>query len=125
MFAKKTVRDIDVRGKTVILHGEFDAPLNQSGSEVTSDFRVRATIPTIKYLQEQDCKIILISKLGRPDGKVDPKQSLKPVAKCLSKLLDQAVPFVPDCIGDAVKQAAAGLKPGGLVMLENLRFHPE
>ncbi len=125
MFTKKTVRDIDVRGKRVILHAEFDAPLTEDGSAVTSDYRVASAIPTIKYLQEQDCKIILISKLGRPEGKVDPKMSLRPVAACLSGLLGQDVPFVADCIGDEVKKAADALEPRGLVMLENLRFHAE
>jgi phosphoglycerate kinase len=125
MFTKKTVHDIDVRGKKVIMHGEFDAPLNDDGTKVTSDFRVASAIPTIKYLQEQECKIILISKLGRPDGKVDPKQSLKPVAACLSKLLGQDVSFVSDCVGQEVKKAADALQPGGLLMLENLRFHAE
>lgn len=125
MFTKKTVRDIDVRGKRVILHGEFDAPLNENGSEVTSDYRVASAIPTIKYLQEQECKIILISKLGRPEGKVNSKMSLKPVAVCLSGLMAQDVQFVSDCVGDEVKKAAEALQPGGLLMLENLRFHPE
>ena len=125
MFTKKTVRDIDLRGKKVILHGEFDAPLSADGREVTSDYRVASTVPTIKYLQEQDCKIILISKLGRPEGKVDPKMSLKPVAACLSGLMGQDVPFVTDCVGEEVKRAAEALQPGGLLMLENLRFHPE
>ncbi|HSX16954.1 MAG TPA: phosphoglycerate kinase [Patescibacteria group bacterium] len=125
MFTKKTVRDIDLRGKTIILHGELDAPLNEAGTEVTSDFRVRCSVPTIQYLQEQDCKIVLISKLGRPDGKVDPKQSLKPVAASLAKVLDQDVHFVADCVGDEVKNAVKDLQPRGVVLLENLRFHPE
>jgi len=125
MFTKKTIHDIDVHGKKVILHGEFDAPLNEDGTEVTSDFRVASAVPTIKYLQEQDCKIVLISKLGRPDGKVNPKMSLKPVAACLAKLLGEDVHFVTDCIGDEVKAACDALQPRGLVMLENLRFHPE
>jgi phosphoglycerate kinase len=125
MFTKKTVHDIDVRGKKVILHGEFDAPLTPDGKEVTSDFRVASAIPTIKYLREQDCKIVLISKLGRPEGKVDSKMSLKPVASCLSGLLGQDVGFVSDCIGEEVKKAAEALQPGGLLMLENLRFHKE
>lgn len=125
MFSKKTIRDVNVQGKTVILHGEFDAPLNQSGSRVTSDYRIASAISTIKYLQERDCKIILISKLGRPDGKVDPRQSLRPVAACLSELLGKDVLFVPDCVGQAVKDAASSLRPRGIIMLENLRFHPE
>lgn len=125
MFTKKTVRDIDVQGKRVILHGEFDAPLNENGTAVTSDFRVASAVPTIRYLQEQGCKIILISKLGRPEGKVDPKMSLKPVAACLSGLLGQEVRFVDDCVGEEVRKAVEALQPGELVMLENLRFHPE
>lgn len=125
MFTKKTIRDIDVKGKTVLVHGEFDAPLTASGSKVTSDYRIASAIPTIKYLQQQGCKIVLISKLGRPDGRVDPAQSLRPVAASLSKLLGQNVSFVDDCVGEAVKQACANLRPRGLVMLENLRFHPE
>lgn len=125
MFNKKTIKDIDLSGKCIILHGEFDAPLDQSGAKVTSDFRVASAIPTIQYLQKHDCKIILISKLGRPDGRVDPKQSLKPVAKCLADLMHQDVGFVADCVGEAVKKAAAELQPKGLLMLENLRFHPE
>lgn len=125
MFTKKTVRDIDVRGKRIILHGEFDAPLTEDGSAVTSDYRVASAIPTIKYLQEQECKVILISKLGRPEGKVNPQMSLKPVAACLSGLIGQDVQFISDCVGEDVKKAADALQPGGLIMLENLRFHPE
>ncbi len=125
MFTKKTIRDIDVRGKVVILHGEFDAPLTETGSAVTSDYRVASSVATIRELQDQDCKIVLISKLGRPEGKVVPKMSLRPVAECLSVLLGQEVRFVPDCVGDEVKKAVAELQPRGLVMLENLRFHPE
>src|SRR5687767_502662 len=125
VFSKKTVRDIDVRGKTVILHGELDAPLTEDGKKVTSDFRLAANLESIKYLQEQDCKIVLIGKYGRPDGKVDPRQSLKAAAECLSELLGQEVKFVGDCIGDEVKKAAGALEPRGLLMLENLRFYPD
>lgn len=125
MFTKKTVEDIDVTDKTVLLHAELDAPLSGDGSQVTSDFRIKSAIPTIKYLQERDCKVILISKLGRPDGKVDPKQSLKPVAQKLSELMGEPVGFVEDCLGDDVKAAAAGLQPRQVLMLENLRFHAE
>jgi len=125
MFTKKTIRDIDLHDKTVIVHGELDAPLNAAGTAVTSDFRVKCSVPTIQYLQDQNCKIILISKLGRPDGTVDPAQSLKPVADCLAAILKQDIRFVSDCVGDEVKQAVQNLEPRGLVMLENLRFHPE
>jgi phosphoglycerate kinase len=124
-FNKKTVRDIDVRGKIVIVNGELDAPLSEDGQKVTSDFRVASMIPTIKYLQEQDCKIVLIGKSGRPEGKVNPKMSLKPVASCLSELLGQEVQFVDDCVGEKVKKAAQSLQSGQLLMLENLRFYPE
>src|SRR6478672_753049 len=125
MFTKKTVRDIDVRGKRVILSGELDAPLTEDGKSVTSDFRVASFIPTIKYLQEQGCKIILAGKNGRPEGKVVPALSLRPVADCLSELLGQEVRFVAECVGHEVQEAAAALQPGELLMLENLRFHPE
>ncbi len=125
MFTKKTVRDVDVRGKIVLLHGELDVPLSEDGKQVTSDFRVASIIPTIKYLQEQDCKIVLIGKNGRPDGKVNPKMSLAPVAATLAELLGQDVRFVAECVGDQVKAAVAEMQPKQLVMLENLRFHPE
>jgi phosphoglycerate kinase len=125
MFHKKTIEDIDVHGKTVLLHAELDAPLNDAGTVVTSDFRIKSALKTIRYLQERDCKVVLISKLGRPDGKVDPKQSLKPVAQTLGGLLGQDVLFVEDCIGDDVKKAAAAMQPRDVIMLENLRFHPE
>jgi 3-phosphoglycerate kinase len=125
LFAKKTIRDVDVQDKTVLVHGEFDAPLTDDGQKVASDFRIASCIPTIQYLQEQGCRIVLISKLGRPDGVINPKMSLKPVAECLAKLMDQEVAFVHDCIGDEVKQACAQLQPGKLLMLENLRFYPE
>jgi len=125
MFTKKTIHDIDLKGKKVILHGEFDAPLTEDGKHVTSDFRIASALPSIKYLQEQDCKIVLISKLGRPEGKVDPRQSLAPVAQKLAELLDHEVPFVSDCVGPEVREACQKLQAGQVVMLENLRFHPE
>lgn len=124
-FSKKTVRDYDLSGKRVILHAELDAPLTKDGKEVTSDYRIRSSLPTIQYLQEQGCKIILISKLGRPDGKVDPTQSLLPVAKCLSDLLGKPIQFVNDCVGESVSAAVDSMQPGDVIMLENLRFHPE
>lgn len=125
MFHKQTVRDIDLEGKTVLLHAELDAPLDSSGQKVTSDFRIKGSSPTIKYLQEQNCKIILISKLGRPNGKVNAKMSLAPVAKRLSTILDQKVGFVNDCVGPAVIAAAQELLPKHIILLENLRFHFE
>ena len=125
VFTKKTVHDIDVAGKTVLLHAELDAPLSADGTEVTSDFRIESSVPTIKYLQSQHCKIIIISKLGRPDGKYDPKLSLFPVAKCLGRMLKVPVSLVPDCIGPKVQRAVSTLNEHNILVLENLRFHPE
>jgi phosphoglycerate kinase len=125
MFSKKTIRDIDLQGKTVLLHAELDAPLNQDGTAVTSDYRVQSSLPTIKALIEQQCKIVVISKLGRPEGKPNPAMSLRAVGKKLSELLSKDVAFVGDCIGDSVKAASAKLQPGDVLLLENLRFHPE
>ncbi|MGH7239855.1 MAG: phosphoglycerate kinase, partial [Candidatus Saccharimonadales bacterium] len=124
-FNKQTIRDIDVHGKTILVHAELDAPLDQKTHSVTSNFRINASLPTIEYLKKEDCKIILISKLGRPAGKVDPGLSLRPVAETLSKLLGQEVGFVSDCVGPEVKKAAQLMKGGDVLVLENLRFHPE
>jgi 3-phosphoglycerate kinase len=125
MFTKKTVKDIDVAGKTILLHAELDTPLTSDGQAVASDFRIKSTLPTIQYLKAQGCKVVLISKLGRPDGKPDPRQSLRPVAAALSRLLNEDIIFVEDCIGDAVKHVVADMQPAQVIMLENLRFHPE
>lgn len=124
-FWKKTVRDYDVAGKRVIVHAELDAPLSKDGHTVTSDYRIKSSLPTIQYLQDQGCKIILISKLGRPDGVVAPSMSLEPVAKTLSELLGQHVSFVHDCVGEEVSKAADAMQARDVIMLENLRFHPE
>jgi phosphoglycerate kinase len=124
MFTKKTIRDINLHGKTVLLHAELDAPLDAEGKKVTSDFRIKSSMPTIKALLEADCKLILISKLGRPKGQPNPKMSLAPVAARLQVLLDHKVGFVNDCIGESVKKAAADLKTGQVILLENLRFYP-
>ena len=125
MFAKKTIQDVDVQNKIVLVHGEFDAPLSDDGLKVTSDFRIASCVPTIQYLQERGCRVVLISKLGRPEGIINARMSLRPVAECLAKLMDQEVGFVTDCIGDEVKEACGRLQPGQLLMLENLRFHAE
>lgn len=124
-FHKKTVRDIDVRGRTVLLHGEFDAPLSADGKTVTSDFRIASSLRTIEYLRKQGCKIIMISKLGRPGGKRVESLSLAPVAKRLSQLAKVPVTLATDCVGPDVKAAVKKLDTHHLLMLENLRFHPE
>jgi 3-phosphoglycerate kinase len=125
MFAKKTIRNIELDGKTVLLHAELDAPLNADGSKVTSDFRILSSLPTIQALLDKNCKVILISKLGRPGGKPNLKMSLFPVAVRLEKLLKQEVTFVPDCVGEPVRKAVARMNPGQVLLLENLRFHAE
>lgn len=119
---KQTVRDIDLAGKKVLLRVDYNVPLD--GGRVRDDFRVKASLPTLEYLLEQKCSIVLVSHLGRPEGKADPRFSLKPVAEILSSLLGKPVEFVPDTVGDQAKSAANSLLPGGVILLENLRFDP-
>lgn len=123
-FQKKTVRDIDLKGKRVLVRVDFNVSLNSQG-RIASDYRIKKTLPTIAYLVGQKAKIILCSHLGRPDGKVDKKYSLQPCAQRLSKLLDKPVAFVGDCVGLEVEKAVEDLGPGSILMLENVRFHPE
>ncbi len=123
MFNKKTVRDIDVKGKRVLVRVDFNVPLKDGG--VGDDTRIKAALPTIKYLLEHGAAVILASHLGRPKGGPDPKYSLKPVAGHLAKLLGKPVAFAPDCIGPEAEKAAKALKPGEVLLLENTRFHPE
>ena len=125
MFTKQTIRDINLDGKTVLLRAELDAPLSEDGSKVVSDFRLKSNLPTIKALLEANCRIIIIGKQGRPAGKVNLKMSLFAVAAKLEKLLNHEITFVTDCIGDPVRKAAAKLEQGQIILLENLRFHPE
>lgn len=121
MFTKQTVRDIDLKGKTVLLRADYNVPL-QAG-KITDDYRIRQSLPTIEYLLKHGAKLIICSHLGRPKGKVDPSLSLFPVAKHLKSLLKQDVAFVPDCVGERVEKAVAGLHPGQVLLLENVRFH--
>jgi len=124
MFTKKTINDIDLNGKRVLLRADYNVPINEDGS-IGSDFRIQQSVPTIKALLDKNVRLVIMSHLGRPDGKPDPKLSLKPVAKHLAQLLDQDVQFVGDCIGPEVDQAVAALEPKQILMLENVRFHPE
>lgn len=124
MFNKVTVKDIDVKNKKVFLRVDFNVPLNEK-CEIQDDLRIREALKTINYLLEKDAALIISSHMGRPKGKVIPELSLKPCAKKLSDLLKRDVPIAPDCIGDETKKAALGLKPGQILMLENLRFHKE
>lgn len=122
---KKTLKDIDVKGKKVLVRVDYNVPLD-ANQNITNDKRIVATLPTIQYLLEQNASIILMAHLGRPKGKAVPEMSLKPVAPRLSELLGKPVKFVEgDCISAEAKKAAADLKPGEILLLENLRFHPE
>lgn len=121
---KKTVRDLDVAGKKVLVRVDFNVPLNDKG-EITDDTRITASLPTIQYLLEQKAAVILMAHLGRPKGQVKSELSLAPVAKHLGKLLGKKILFAPDCVGEAAQAAASKLKPGHILLLENLRFHKE
>jgi phosphoglycerate kinase len=121
-FFKRTVRDVPLRGKTVLVRADFNVPLNDKG-EIADDFRIRASLPTLRYLIERDCKIVICSHLGRPDGQADERYTLEPVAERLTKLLKHRVQFVPECIGDGVHQSAKRLHGGQVMLLENVRFH--
>jgi len=121
---KKTIRDVKLKGKRVLMRVDFNVPLD-AGLNLTDDIRIRAAIPTIKYAVDKGAKVILMSHLGRPDGKVVESMRLAPVAKRLSELLGKKVAKTNDCIGDDVKKTVSGMNPGDIVLLENLRFHAE
>jgi phosphoglycerate kinase len=120
---KKTVKDIDLKGKRVLMRVDFNVPM-QDG-KVTDDKRIRASLPTIKYVLDQGASLILMSHLGRPKGGPDPEFSLRPAAEVLSSLLAMPVKMAPDCVGSELEKMAKELKPGEVLMLENTRFHPE
>ena len=121
---KKTIKDIDLKGKKVFVRCDFNVPMDEN-QNITDNTRIKAALPTIKYLLEQNCKIILASHLGRPKGEVKPEFSLKPVAKELSKLLGKEVIMANDVIGEDATTKAANLKNGEIMLLENVRFHRE
>ncbi len=121
MFAKKTVRDIDVSGKKVLVRVDFNVPIKDG--QVADDTRIRAALPTLEYLLEQGAALILCSHLGRPKGVPSPEFSLRPVAGHLSKLIGRPVAFAEDCIGPVAEAAAEKLTPGDILLLENTRFH--
>jgi len=121
-FNKKTVKDIDLKGKRAFVRCDFNVPLKDGA--ITDDRRIRAALPTIRYILEQGGSAILASHLGRPKG-VTSEFTLAPVAKRLSELLDRPVELLPDCVGSEVEAACAKLQPGQVVLLENVRFHPE
>ena len=123
MFTKQTIRDIDLQGKTVLLRADYNVPL-QDG-KITDDYRIQQSLPTIKYLLDHAERVIICSHLGRPTGPHDLANSLFPVAKRLQQLLDRPVEFATDCVGEPARKAVEGLQPGEVLLLENLRFHPE
>ena len=121
---KKTVKDIDLKGKKVFVRCDFNVPMDKN-QNITDNTRIVAALPTIKYLLEQNCKVILASHLGRPKGEVKPEFSLKPVAKELSRLLGKEVIMANDVIGEDAKTKASNLQEGEVMLLENVRFHRE
>lgn len=121
---KKTIRDVDVAGKKLLVRVDYNVPMDKTGN-ITDATRITATLPTLQFLLEQNAAVILASHLGRPKGKPVPEFSLAPVAKRLTELLGQEVLFAPDCIGSQASTMARGLRPGQVLLLENLRFHPE
>lgn len=120
---KVSIRDLDLKGKTVFIRVDFNVPLAPGGQEITSDKRIRASLPTIQYALDDGAGVILASHLGRPKGKPNPEMSLKPVAERLAQLLGRPVKMAPDCVGPEVEKMRPA--PGEVLLLENLRFHPE
>lgn len=124
VVSKQTIRDIDVKGKAVLVRADYNVPVEKG--KITDDYRVKQSLPTIEYLLTHGAKVIICSHLGRPDGKPNTEYSLFPVAKRLRELLkDTEVSFVDDCVGEKAAAAAKKLKPGQVLLLENLRFHAE
>jgi phosphoglycerate kinase len=122
-MSKLSIKDLDLNGKTIFIRVDFNVPLSGDGKEITSDKRIRASLPTIQYALERNAGVVLASHLGRPKGKRRPEMSLKPVAARLQELLGKPVAMAPDCVGP--ETLALKPKPGQVLLLENLRFHPE
>jgi phosphoglycerate kinase len=121
---KLSIRDLDLKGKRVFIRVDFNVPLNDA-LEITDDTRIRASLPTIRLALERGARLILASHLGRPKGKPNPKMSLRPAAERLSELLGKPVRFAADCVGPEVEAQAEALQDGEVLLLENVRFHPE
>ena len=123
MFKKKTIEDVDCQNKTILVRVDYNVPIKDG--KVADDYRIKQSLPTLKYLLEKKARLILISHLGRPEGRPDAKFSLKPVAAVLAGLIDVKVEFAADCVGPLVEEKLNQLKPGQILLCENLRFHPE
>ncbi len=121
----RSIEQLDIGGKRLFVRVDFNVPLDKKTGKVKDDARIRAALPTIRYALSRKAKAILASHLGRPDGKVAPEMSLEPVGARLSQLLGQDVIFADDCVGDGVKKLVGELREGQVLLLENLRFHPE
>src|SRR5205085_2592573 len=122
-MSKLSIRDLDLKNKRVFIRVDFNVTLAPGGQEITSDKRIKASLPTIQYALDHGAGVILASHLGRPKGKPNPEMSLKPVAVRLAQLLGRPVKMAPDCVGPEVE--AMKPAPGEILQLENLRFHPE
>ena len=123
-LSKKSVRDIDVAGKAVLTRVDYNVPFEPGTHIISDDGRIRASLPTVRYLRDRGCKIILCSHLGRPKGQVDEALRMAPVTERLSELLEAPVEQADDCVGEGVRKAVASLSSGEVIVLENLRFHP-
>jgi phosphoglycerate kinase len=123
-FWKRTIREYDLRGRRVLLRADYNVPIGEDGA-ITDDYRIKKSLPTIQYLLEQGCSIVICSHLGRPKNAQDKTCSLSPVAKRLSELLEREVKLAPDCIGPEAESAAHELQSGQILLLENLRYHAE
>ena len=121
---KKTIEDVDVAGKRVFLRVDFNVPMDKAGT-ITDDSRIKACLPTIKYLITHDARVIISSHLGRPYGRVVEELRLAPIARRLSEILGKPVEALKQCIGPEVEDAIGRLEDGNIVLLENVRFHPE
>lgn len=124
-MAKKTLRDLDLAGKRVLIRVDFNVPQDKQTGEITNTQRITAALPTIQHALDNGASVVLMSHLGRPNGQKTPKYSLAPVAKKLEELLGKPVKFLDDCVGPEVESACASLQPGEVVLLENVRFHIE
>lgn len=123
MFIKKTIRDVDVQNKKILLRADYNVPIK--AGQITDDYRITQSLPTLNYLLEHHASIVICSHLGRPNGHKDQNYSLLPVIKRLAQLLNRPVEFAVDCLGESTIKAVSKMKPGSILLLENLRFYPE